>query len=125
MAFKSRHFPGQVVATRRGSPLVVGIKSDSTLNTNHFPVYFSKGKFLRFLNVLPHFLDAGWIWQDDQKFRMTPESEGSIHDEVPHGDHLSDTTSPRTGGLKFSEMIQIDFWKKLYRQRCVKKLILV
>jgi hypothetical protein len=43
LAFKSRHFPGQLVATRRGSPLLVGIKSESRLATDHFPVFFSKG----------------------------------------------------------------------------------
>uniref|UniRef100_A0A915M808 glutamine--fructose-6-phosphate transaminase (isomerizing) n=2 Tax=Meloidogyne javanica TaxID=6303 RepID=A0A915M808_MELJA len=42
LAFKSRHYPGQLVAARRGSPLLVGIKSDSRLTTNHFPVYYSK-----------------------------------------------------------------------------------
>ena len=44
MAFKSRHFPGQLVASRRGSPLLVGIKSENRLMTDHFPVSFSKGK---------------------------------------------------------------------------------
>ena len=43
LAFKSTKFPGQLVATRRGSPLLVGIKSNSRLKTNHFPVSFSKG----------------------------------------------------------------------------------
>ncbi|CAK5013810.1 unnamed protein product [Meloidogyne enterolobii] len=42
LAFKSRHYPGQLVAARRGSPLLVGIKSDSRLTTNHFPVNYSK-----------------------------------------------------------------------------------
>jgi glucosamine--fructose-6-phosphate aminotransferase (isomerizing) len=42
LAFKSRHYPGQLVAARRGSPLLVGIKSESRLTTNHFPVYYSK-----------------------------------------------------------------------------------
>ncbi|VDO73027.1 unnamed protein product [Haemonchus placei] len=43
LAFKSSKFPGQLVATRRGSPLLVGIKSNSPLETNHFPVSYSKG----------------------------------------------------------------------------------
>ncbi|KAI3416151.1 hypothetical protein GPALN_005700 [Globodera pallida] len=42
LAFKSRRFPGQLVATRRGSPLLVGIKSQSKLTTDHFPVYYSR-----------------------------------------------------------------------------------
>lgn len=45
LAFKSTRFPGQLAATRRGSPLLVGIKSASKLTSNHFPVIFSKGNF--------------------------------------------------------------------------------
>nr|CDJ83743.1 Glutamine amidotransferase and Sugar isomerase (SIS) domain containing protein [Haemonchus contortus] len=44
LAFKSSKFPGQLVATRRGSPLLVGIKSNSPLETNHFPVSYSKAR---------------------------------------------------------------------------------
>uniref|UniRef100_F1KTW2 glutamine--fructose-6-phosphate transaminase (isomerizing) n=1 Tax=Ascaris suum TaxID=6253 RepID=F1KTW2_ASCSU len=44
LAFKSSRFPGQLVATRRGSPLLVGIKSSSRLSTDHFPVFFSKAR---------------------------------------------------------------------------------
>ncbi|KAI6215268.1 Glutamine--fructose-6-phosphate transaminase [Aphelenchoides besseyi] len=69
LAFKSRHFPGQVVATRRGSPLVVGIKTDSRLSSNHFPVYFSQ--------------DAGWIWHDDHLLQRKPESEHNYPHKNP------------------------------------------
>merc|ERR1712048_667346 len=41
--FKSTHFPGELVATRRGSPLLVGIKSESKLSTDHIPILFSAG----------------------------------------------------------------------------------
>ncbi|VDD91786.1 unnamed protein product [Enterobius vermicularis] len=50
LAFKSSRFPDQLVATRRGSPLLVGIKSSSRLSTNHFPVFFSKGASLFYSN---------------------------------------------------------------------------
>lgn len=43
LAFKSTKFPGQLVATRRGSPLLVGIKSAGDLRSNNIPVLFSKG----------------------------------------------------------------------------------
>ncbi|CEF68489.1 Glutamine--fructose-6-phosphate aminotransferase [isomerizing] 1 [Strongyloides ratti] len=46
LAFKSTRFPGQLAATRRGSPLLVGIKSASKLTSNHFPVIFSKARNL-------------------------------------------------------------------------------
>lgn len=39
--FKSRKFPGQCVATRRGSPLLVGIKTDSELVSDSIPIQFS------------------------------------------------------------------------------------
>lgn len=40
--FKSVHFPGELACTRRGSPLLIGVKCDSQLATNHIPVLFSK-----------------------------------------------------------------------------------
>ncbi|TKR96730.1 hypothetical protein L596_010709 [Steinernema carpocapsae] len=44
LAFKSNRFPSQLVVTRRGSPLLVGIKSKSRLSTDHFPVLFSNAR---------------------------------------------------------------------------------
>lgn len=49
LAFKSSKFPGQLVATRRGSPLLVGIKSNSRLQTNYFPVLLSRGEYLLYV----------------------------------------------------------------------------
>lgn len=39
--FKSRKYQGELVATRRGSPLLVGIRSSSNIHTDHVPVLFS------------------------------------------------------------------------------------
>jgi len=39
--FKSAKFPGQCVATRRGSPLLVGIKTDTVLESDSIPVQYS------------------------------------------------------------------------------------
>ena len=39
-AFKSRLFPGEIVCTRRGSPLLVGIKSATDLVTDSFPIQY-------------------------------------------------------------------------------------
>jgi len=41
LVFKSKLFPGQCVATRRGSPLVIGIKSKSKLSTDNIPIMYS------------------------------------------------------------------------------------
>ncbi|EFO86130.1 hypothetical protein CRE_01727 [Caenorhabditis remanei] len=66
LAFKSSRFPGQLVASRRGSPLLVGIKSNSRLQTNHFPVSFSKGR--RFMsNHATHL-------RDETSFVETPNN---------------------------------------------------
>uniref|UniRef100_A0A646QIN2 glutamine--fructose-6-phosphate transaminase (isomerizing) n=1 Tax=Hemiscolopendra marginata TaxID=943146 RepID=A0A646QIN2_9MYRI len=42
LCFKSSCYPGECVATRRGSPLLVGIKSKTRLATDHIPVLYSK-----------------------------------------------------------------------------------
>lgn len=46
LVFKSSKFPNQVVATRRGSPLLVGIKTKMSLPTDYIPVIMGrKGGF--------------------------------------------------------------------------------
>lgn len=47
LAFKSKHFPGELVVTRRGSPLLVGIKTKEKLASDHIPVLYSKGKDMK------------------------------------------------------------------------------
>ncbi|XP_046391780.1 glutamine--fructose-6-phosphate aminotransferase [isomerizing] 2 isoform X3 [Ischnura elegans] len=42
LCFKSKYFPGQCVAARRGSPLLVGIKAKTKLATDHIPILYSK-----------------------------------------------------------------------------------
>lgn len=42
LLFKSIHFPGEIAACRRGSPLLIGVKSESQLSTNSIPIVFSK-----------------------------------------------------------------------------------
>nr|CAB3248902.1 glutamine--fructose-6-phosphate aminotransferase [isomerizing] 2 [Phallusia mammillata] len=44
LAFKSNHFPGQCVATRRGSPLLIGVRSKSKLSTDHIPILYSSSQ---------------------------------------------------------------------------------
>uniref|UniRef100_A0A8C5QCA9 glutamine--fructose-6-phosphate transaminase (isomerizing) n=1 Tax=Leptobrachium leishanense TaxID=445787 RepID=A0A8C5QCA9_9ANUR len=43
LVFKSIHFPGQAVGTRRGSPLLMGIQSEHKLSTDHIPVLYRSG----------------------------------------------------------------------------------
>uniref|UniRef100_A0A667ZN97 glutamine--fructose-6-phosphate transaminase (isomerizing) n=1 Tax=Myripristis murdjan TaxID=586833 RepID=A0A667ZN97_9TELE len=44
LVFKSRHFPGEAVATRRGSPLLIGVRSKYELSTEHIPIQYNSGK---------------------------------------------------------------------------------
>lgn len=44
IAIKSRHYPRECVGTRRGSPLLIGVKSETKLATDHIPVMYSKEK---------------------------------------------------------------------------------
>lgn len=45
LCFKSKHYPGECVATRRGSPLLVGIKTKTRLATDHIPILYGKGMY--------------------------------------------------------------------------------
>uniref|UniRef100_A0AAQ5YRU5 glutamine--fructose-6-phosphate transaminase (isomerizing) n=1 Tax=Amphiprion ocellaris TaxID=80972 RepID=A0AAQ5YRU5_AMPOC len=42
LVFKSRHYPGEAVSTRRGSPLLIGVRSEHELSTEHIPVQYNK-----------------------------------------------------------------------------------
>ncbi|XP_036404651.1 glutamine--fructose-6-phosphate aminotransferase [isomerizing] 2-like [Megalops cyprinoides] len=45
LVFKSIHFPGEAVATRRGSPLLIGVRSKYELSTEHIPIQYNCGHF--------------------------------------------------------------------------------
>ncbi|XP_053735112.1 glutamine--fructose-6-phosphate aminotransferase [isomerizing] 2 [Synchiropus splendidus] len=45
LVFKSRHFPGEAVATRRGSPLLIGVRSENELTTENIPIQYNTGHF--------------------------------------------------------------------------------
>uniref|UniRef100_A0A668VWE3 glutamine--fructose-6-phosphate transaminase (isomerizing) n=1 Tax=Oreochromis aureus TaxID=47969 RepID=A0A668VWE3_OREAU len=40
LVFKSVHYPGEVVGTRRGGPLLIGVRSDHKLSSDHIPVLY-------------------------------------------------------------------------------------
>ncbi|NXU45900.1 GFPT1 aminotransferase, partial [Drymodes brunneopygia] len=40
LVFKSVHYPGQAVGTRRGSPLLIGVRSEHKLSTDHIPILY-------------------------------------------------------------------------------------
>ncbi|KAM7389671.1 hypothetical protein PAMP_023634 [Pampus punctatissimus] len=45
LVFKSRHFPGEAVSTRRGSPLLIGVRSEHELLTEHIPIQYNSALF--------------------------------------------------------------------------------
>uniref|UniRef100_A0A8B9GC51 Glutamine--fructose-6-phosphate aminotransferase [isomerizing] 1 n=1 Tax=Amazona collaria TaxID=241587 RepID=A0A8B9GC51_9PSIT len=45
LVFKSVHYPGQAVGTRRGSPLLIGVRSEHKLSTDHIPILYRTGKW--------------------------------------------------------------------------------
>uniref|UniRef100_A0A4W3HG99 glutamine--fructose-6-phosphate transaminase (isomerizing) n=1 Tax=Callorhinchus milii TaxID=7868 RepID=A0A4W3HG99_CALMI len=40
LVFKSSHFPGEAIATRRGSPLLIGVHSKHKLSTDQIPILY-------------------------------------------------------------------------------------
>jgi len=78
--FKSSKFPGQCVATRRGSPLLVGIKTDTVLESDSIPVQYSLNSDSKQHN---HGTTSGSATprKTSAEFRMT--SSG------PHGEEIS------------------------------------
>ncbi|XP_038061489.1 glutamine--fructose-6-phosphate aminotransferase [isomerizing] 1-like [Patiria miniata] len=56
LAFMSTNFPGQCVASRRGSPLLIGIKTKQKLNSDYVPILY-KEKERRSTNPNPETLE--------------------------------------------------------------------
>uniref|UniRef100_A0A673H9L2 Glutamine--fructose-6-phosphate aminotransferase [isomerizing] 1 n=1 Tax=Sinocyclocheilus rhinocerous TaxID=307959 RepID=A0A673H9L2_9TELE len=40
LVFKSLHYPGEAVGSRRGGPLLIGVRSDHKLSTDHIPILY-------------------------------------------------------------------------------------
>ncbi|XP_071765813.1 glutamine--fructose-6-phosphate aminotransferase [isomerizing] 2 isoform X1 [Centroberyx gerrardi] len=50
LVFKSRHFPGEAVGTRRGSPLLIGVRSKYELSTEHIPIQYNSAPYYSVLS---------------------------------------------------------------------------
>uniref|UniRef100_A0A8C9YEQ8 glutamine--fructose-6-phosphate transaminase (isomerizing) n=1 Tax=Sander lucioperca TaxID=283035 RepID=A0A8C9YEQ8_SANLU len=44
LVFKSRHYPGEAVSTRRGSPLLIGVRSEHELSTENIPIQYNTAR---------------------------------------------------------------------------------
>ncbi|XP_018599639.1 glutamine--fructose-6-phosphate aminotransferase [isomerizing] 1 [Scleropages formosus] len=68
LVFKSIHFPGEAVGTRRGGPLLIGVRSDHKLSTDHIPVlYRSSGKDKKSCSTLPRMDQDTCLFPVDEK----------------------------------------------------------
>ncbi|MGH0172202.1 UNVERIFIED_CONTAM: hypothetical protein FKN15_063007 [Acipenser sinensis] len=45
LVFKSIHYPGEAIATRRGSPLLIGVRSKFDLSTEEIPITYNNSNF--------------------------------------------------------------------------------
>uniref|UniRef100_A0ABD2WXW2 glutamine--fructose-6-phosphate transaminase (isomerizing) n=1 Tax=Trichogramma kaykai TaxID=54128 RepID=A0ABD2WXW2_9HYME len=70
LCFKSKHFPDECVATRRGSPLLVGIKTKTRLATDHVPILYGK-------DDLPHSHKEHRPHRRGSDITMLPRSEST------------------------------------------------
>nr|XP_019949211.1 PREDICTED: glutamine--fructose-6-phosphate aminotransferase [isomerizing] 1-like [Paralichthys olivaceus] len=68
LVFKSVHYPGEAIGTRRGSPLLMGVRSDHKLSTDHIPVlYRSSGKDKKSCGALPRSDQDTCLFPVDEK----------------------------------------------------------
>uniref|UniRef100_A0A6Q2X234 glutamine--fructose-6-phosphate transaminase (isomerizing) n=1 Tax=Esox lucius TaxID=8010 RepID=A0A6Q2X234_ESOLU len=79
LVFKSVHFPGEAVATRRGSPLLIGVRSKYELSTEQIPIqYNSNGKSPRASNAIIEHTNKVIYLQDDD-IAAVAEGKLSLH----------------------------------------------
>ncbi|XP_069034166.1 glutamine--fructose-6-phosphate aminotransferase [isomerizing] 1 [Embiotoca jacksoni] len=68
LVFKSVHYPGEAVGTRRGSPLLMGVRSDYKLSTDNIPVlYRSTAKDKKSCTALPRMDQDTCLFPVDEK----------------------------------------------------------
>lgn len=112
LVFKSIKFPNQVVATRRGSPLLVGIKTKMSLPSDYIPVIVGrsiKGKPASCKSMLDRPKDAPEVVEIGEKTGMLKLSDerGSPVGQEPldepqgplklDGEQAVRTTTPKSG----------------------------
>lgn len=79
LLFKSVHYPGELAASRRGSPLLVGVKCEGELGTNHIPILFSKVSGATERGGEPEFHATGSILLQSPLVRPEQQLEAEFH----------------------------------------------
>ncbi|MBN3288454.1 GFPT1 aminotransferase, partial [Polyodon spathula] len=67
LVFKSIHFPGEAVGTRRGGPLLIGVHSAHKLSTDHIPILYRTGKDKKGCSALPRVDSTTCLFPIDEK----------------------------------------------------------
>ncbi|KAG9488895.1 glutamine--fructose-6-phosphate aminotransferase [isomerizing] 1 isoform X2 [Eleutherodactylus coqui] len=67
LVFKSVHYPGQAVGTRRGSPLLMGVRSEHKLSTDHIPILYRSGLEKKGSCTLPRVDSTTCLFPVDEK----------------------------------------------------------
>ncbi|XP_054726698.1 glutamine--fructose-6-phosphate aminotransferase [isomerizing] 2-like [Anastrepha obliqua] len=75
IACKSKYFPGECVASRRGTPLLVGIKSKTLLPIDHIPILYAK-KQRAHGKTLPAEISLPPLYNDTSAEYQPMESKG-------------------------------------------------
>uniref|UniRef100_A0A8C4FFR1 glutamine--fructose-6-phosphate transaminase (isomerizing) n=1 Tax=Dicentrarchus labrax TaxID=13489 RepID=A0A8C4FFR1_DICLA len=79
LVFKSRHFPGEAVSTRRGSPLLIGVRSEHELSTENIPIQYNSGElcFSLCLAIIEHTNKV--LYMEDDDIAVVTGGKLSIH----------------------------------------------
>ncbi|XP_054168262.1 glutamine--fructose-6-phosphate aminotransferase [isomerizing] 1-like isoform X3 [Oppia nitens] len=79
LVFKSKYFPGECVATRRGSPLLVGIKTKTNLISDHIPIiYSSKDLHPRQNGLSTNSVVGGKLARSESTTQFTPLNDDKM-----------------------------------------------
>uniref|UniRef100_UPI0005218E65 glutamine--fructose-6-phosphate aminotransferase [isomerizing] 2 isoform X1 n=1 Tax=Ciona intestinalis TaxID=7719 RepID=UPI0005218E65 len=107
LVFKSRHFPGQCIATRRGSPLLIGVRSKSKLSTDNIPILYSS--YPKRSSV------SGGVKSLNEFLKSTRPSVSELHIQTPPSPN--DTNNFDTGTKKATvEMNRLNSTTELVTQ---------
>ncbi|XP_046914771.1 glutamine--fructose-6-phosphate aminotransferase [isomerizing] 1 isoform X4 [Dermatophagoides farinae] len=78
IVLKSKHFPGECVATRRGSPLLVGIKTKTNLVSDHIPIIYSNKDTHRSNLMKTNSLVGAKLARSNSTTEFVPYDEGKV-----------------------------------------------
>lgn len=109
---KSRYFPGECVVTRRGSPMLIGIRSRHELTMNHIPVFHKQNVKSSGYNNIRTAYACGNNNDSNQSNRNHVHHNNSTNESLTNGDHVDSvvpTPCQYLSGLKGDQEIEFFF----------------